>query len=80
MFLQFIIGFATRIKGVAKGTAKSLEDLLAAIGGILIGVTIGMLGVAIIEAIVGIECPNCNYRVKRGMNRCPNCEIGLDWR
>jgi hypothetical protein len=55
------------------------DDVLAAIGGILLGITLGMLGIAIIEAIIGVECPNCGYRVKRNNPKCPNCGIGLVW-
>ena len=40
----------------------------------MVGIVLGILGIAAIAAIVSKKCPICNKTVQRGISVCPHCE------
>jgi uncharacterized Zn finger protein (UPF0148 family) len=53
------------------------NDLAYALG-LLAG---AVLGYVLLKAIIGenTTCPNCRNPLKKGVLRCPNCGVWLQW-
>jgi len=32
------------------------------------------------SAFVGISCPKCKKKISVGAERCPNCQVTIEWR
>jgi len=48
--------------------------------GVIAGIILGLVGVAILSAIFGQpRCPRCGRPVQRGTEVCPHCGAQLEW-
>jgi predicted amidophosphoribosyltransferase len=50
------------------------------IWGLLAGLFIGAVGIAILSSLTNPKCPNCKNPVKKGDPYCPVCSTLLEWK
>ena len=55
------------------------DEALGAIIGVAAAVGLGLLGAAIIDALIKPKCPNCSSPVDQNASYCNNCKISLRW-
>lgn len=55
------------------------EDVVGAVIGIGAGILLGLLGVAVIEALTKPKCPNCKKPVDCNTPYCQSCHAVLRW-
>ncbi len=50
------------------------------IWGLLAGLVLGAVGLAILSSAINPKCPSCKKPVKKGAYSCPSCGALLEWR
>ncbi len=59
--------------------ARTVEDILAGIAGVIVGIIGGLAIAAILDAILKPKCPVCNNPLEYGEEYCPKCKTALRW-
>lgn len=58
------------------GRKKDDDD----IWGLLAGLFLGAVGLAILSSVINPKCPSCKNSVKKGDPLCPSCGTLLEWK
>jgi DNA-directed RNA polymerase subunit RPC12/RpoP len=46
---------------------------------IITGLALGFSGLMLLSLLKKPECPNCRSKIDRGITKCTNCGVPLEW-
>lgn len=55
------------------------DSIVGAIIGIIIAIFLGLLGVALLDALTKSNCPNCGNEIDKNASHCEKCHTILRW-